>query len=100
MYTRGQFAVIGKVGRKALRIYDEEGLLVPAAVNGENGYHYYDESQLVVLEKIKSLWLVKAFEGADKNLEGSRRLAQSMDNARVRDEYTNCLTHLKIEQIL
>ena len=55
MYTRGQFAVIGKVGRKALRIYDDEGLLVPVAVNGENGYHYYDESQLAVLEKIKSL---------------------------------------------
>ncbi|MBO7122881.1 MAG: insulinase family protein [Treponema sp.] len=36
--------------------------------------------------KIKSLWLKKSFEGADKNLEGSRRLAQSMDNARVRDE--------------
>ena len=55
MYTRGQFAIIGKVGRKALRIYDEEGLLVPASVNGENGYHYYDDSQLAVLEKIKSL---------------------------------------------
>lgn len=54
MYTRGQFAVIGKVGRKALRIYDEEGLLVPVAVNGENGYHYYDKSQLATLEKIKS----------------------------------------------
>lgn len=55
MYTRGQFAIIGKVGRKALRIYDEEGLLVPASVNGQNGYHYYDDSQLAVLEKIKSL---------------------------------------------
>ena len=49
MYTRGQFAIIGKVGRKALRIYHEEGLLVPAFVNGENGYHYYEESQLAVL---------------------------------------------------
>ena len=55
MYTRGQFAIIGKVGRKALRLYHDEGLLVPASVNGENGYHYYDESQLAVLEKIKSL---------------------------------------------
>jgi len=44
MYIRGQFALIGKVGRKALRLYDEEGLLVPVAVNGENGYHYYDRS--------------------------------------------------------
>ena len=55
MYSRGQFAIIGKVGRKALRIYHEEGLLVPAFINGENGYHYYDESQLEVLEKIKRL---------------------------------------------
>ena len=55
MYTRGQLAVIGKVGRKALRLYHEEGLLVPASVNAENGYHYYDESQLAVLEKIKRL---------------------------------------------
>ena len=55
MYSRGQFAIIGKVGRKALRIYHEEGLLVPAFINGENGYHYYDESQLEVLEKIKQL---------------------------------------------
>ena len=55
MYTRGQFAIIGKVGRKALRIYHEEGLLVPAFVNGENGYHYYEENQLAVLEKIKKL---------------------------------------------
>lgn len=55
MYSRGQFAIIGKVGRKALRIYHEEGLLVPAFVNGENGYNYYDESQLARLEKIKRL---------------------------------------------
>lgn len=55
MYTRGQFAIIGKVGRKALRIYHDEGLLVPAYVNEENGYHYYEESQLTVLERIKRL---------------------------------------------
>ena len=55
MYTRGQFAVMGNVGRKALRLYHEEGLLVPVSVNKENGYHYYDESQLETLEKIKRL---------------------------------------------
>ena len=37
-------------------------------------------------DKIKSLWLKKNFEGADKNLEGSRRLAQSMDKARAQGE--------------
>lgn len=53
MYTRGQFAVMGNVGRKALRLYHEEGILVPAYINEENGYHYYDESQIETLEKIK-----------------------------------------------
>ena len=53
MYTRGQFAVMGNVGRKALRIYHEEGLLVPVYTNAENGYHYYDEKQLAALERIK-----------------------------------------------
>lgn len=54
MYTRGQFAVMGSVGIKALRLYHENGLLVPAFINEENGYHYYDEKQLAVLEKIKN----------------------------------------------
>ncbi len=55
MYTSGQFAILGNVGRKALRLYREEGLLVPAFTNDENGYHYYEESQLSVLETIKRL---------------------------------------------
>ncbi|MBR2294870.1 MAG: MerR family transcriptional regulator [Clostridiales bacterium] len=55
MYTSGQFAMMGSVGRKALRVYREEGLLIPARTNEENGYHYYDESQLSTLETIKRL---------------------------------------------
>jgi DNA-binding transcriptional MerR regulator len=55
MYTTGQFAILGNVGRKALRLYREESLLVPVYTNDENGYHYYEESQLSVLETIKRL---------------------------------------------
>lgn len=55
MLTSGQFAVMGNVGRKALRLYREEGLLVPALTSDENGYHYYDEEQLATLEIIKRL---------------------------------------------
>ena len=55
MYSRGQFAVMGKVGRKTLRLYHEEGLLVPAHTNEANGYHYYAEEQLAVLARIKRL---------------------------------------------
>ncbi len=53
MYSRGQFAVMGNVGRKALRLYHEEGLLVPAYTSEENGYNYYSDEQLIILEKIK-----------------------------------------------
>ncbi len=55
MYTSGQFAMIGNVGRKALRLYREEGILVPAMQSEENGYYYYDESQLSKLATIKRL---------------------------------------------
>ena len=55
MYTSGQFAMMGNVGRKALRLYREEGLLVPAMQCEENGYYYYDESQLSKLATIKRL---------------------------------------------
>lgn len=55
MYTSGQFAIMGNVGRKALRIYRDEGLLVPSSINEENGYYYYEESQLITLETIKRL---------------------------------------------
>ena len=61
MYTRGQFAVMGSVGIKALRLYHETGLLVPAFINEKNGYHYYEEKQLAVLEKIKNYRKIKKF---------------------------------------
>jgi DNA-binding transcriptional MerR regulator len=53
MYLRGQFAIIGKVGRKALRLYEEQGILVPHEINQENGYRYYKESQIEELYQIQ-----------------------------------------------
>ncbi len=53
MYTRGQLAIIGKVGRKALRLYEESGILIPEVTNEQNGYRYYSEDQLMDLLRIK-----------------------------------------------
>lgn len=33
MYTRGQFALIGKGSLKAIRLYDEMGLLKPVFID-------------------------------------------------------------------
>ena len=42
----GEFAVRSRLSRKALRLYDELGLLVPAAVDPETGYRSYQLAQL------------------------------------------------------
>ncbi|MFE3016927.1 MerR family transcriptional regulator [Streptomyces sp. NPDC059256] len=44
--TIGAFARASRLSAKALRRYDELGLLPPASVDAYSGYRYYDESQL------------------------------------------------------
>jgi DNA-binding transcriptional MerR regulator len=42
----GEFARRSRLSIKALRLYDELGVVVPARVDAESGYRYYDASQL------------------------------------------------------
>ncbi|WP_381804556.1 MerR family transcriptional regulator [Streptomyces niveus] len=44
--TIGAFARASRLSPKALRIYDELGLLAPARVDGATGYRYYTGAQL------------------------------------------------------
>ncbi|MET9555388.1 MerR family transcriptional regulator [Streptomyces sp. NPDC006645] len=44
--TIGAFARASRLSPKALRLYDELGLLTPARVDGTTGYRYYTEGQL------------------------------------------------------
>lgn len=44
--TIGAFARASRLSPKALRLYDELGLLTPARVDGTTGYRYYVEAQL------------------------------------------------------
>lgn len=46
LLTIGVFARAARLSPKALRLYDELGLLRPAAVDGESGYRFYDPEQL------------------------------------------------------
>jgi serine/threonine protein phosphatase PrpC len=46
LLTIGMFARAARLSPKALRLYDELGLLRPAAVDGESGYRFYDPAQL------------------------------------------------------
>ncbi len=42
----GEFARRSRLSVKALRLYDELGVLIPARVDEASGYRYYDVAQL------------------------------------------------------
>src|SRR5688572_2541945 len=55
MLRIGDFARLGRVTVKALRHYDEEGLLHPAEVDRNTGYRFYRAEQLIALSRILQL---------------------------------------------
>ena len=60
MLSIGRFADATGLTVKALRHYDEMGLLVPARVDPDNGYRYYDAAQIedaVAIRRLRALEL-------------------------------------------
>lgn len=55
MFKIGDFSKLNKVSIKALRHYDELGLLKPVKVDDSTGYRYYSAAQLPRLNKILAL---------------------------------------------
>ena len=55
LYKIGMFAAMNHVTVKTLRFYEEQGLLAPAVINRENGYRYYELSQMAVIHQITAL---------------------------------------------
>lgn len=55
LYKIGMFAQINHVTVKALRFYEEQKLLLPAYVDGENGYRYYTMNQMADIQRITAL---------------------------------------------
>ncbi len=51
----GEFARRSRLSIKALRLYDELGVLVPARVDDSSGYRYYDVAQLEAARLISML---------------------------------------------
>src|SRR5581483_3381922 len=53
--TIGEFARESRLSPKALRLYDEMGVLVPAHVDPSSGYRLYDPAQLESARLVASL---------------------------------------------
>lgn len=67
MLTIGEFSTATRLSVKALRIYHEEGLLVPEKVDGVTGYRFYgDES----FSKAKAISLLRELGFSLKDMKG------------------------------
>lgn len=55
MFKIGDFSKLNKISVKALRYYDDLGILKPYKIDTESGYRYYSASQLPRLNRILAL---------------------------------------------
>ncbi|AHH99818.1 MerR family transcriptional regulator [Kutzneria viridogrisea] len=51
--SSGEFSTMTRLSRKALRLYQEQGLLEPARVDPSTGYRFYDVSQVETAQLIR-----------------------------------------------
>ena len=59
LMTSGEFSRRSRLSPKALRIYEEKGLLTPWTVDSSNGYRYFAEPQL---EQARLIGLLRRLE--------------------------------------
>ncbi len=93
-YRIGDFSLITRLSVKALRYYDEEGVLKPSRVDGATGYRYYDDAATDRARAVRALrdldfsveeiarMLSTAREDADIGAELSRKAAELRELAR------------------
>ena len=81
----GQFAVASQLSLKALRLYDENGLLPPAHVDPDTGYRSYGVDQL------RTATLIGLLRSAGMPLVEIRRVLDDPTPVRI-DEYEAGLT--------
>ena len=53
-YSIGEFARLASVSSKTIRFYQQEGILKPSYIK-ENGYRYYEDEDIIKLQKIVAL---------------------------------------------
>lgn len=75
----GEFSMMTRLSRKALRQYHELGLLEPAVVDQATGYQYYDTSQ------VRTAQIIQHFRGLGMPVPEVRTMLAAPD-VRVRNE--------------
>ena len=77
-FSIGEVSKICNVSRKALRYYDQIGLISPDYINEENGYRYYSEDTLLYVP------VLKYYKQMGFKLEEMQGLLDDVDFAGIR----------------
>ena len=56
--TIGQFGRLSQLSRKALRLYEDKGLLYPVRIDPDSGYRYYVRAQVATARRIRLLGMM------------------------------------------
>lgn len=79
LYSIGEFSRMSRLSIKALRLYDEQGVLKPGHTDRFSGYRYYSSAQLAEADLVRRLRVLEVpLDGIREFLrepEGVRRLA-------------------------
>jgi len=102
----GEFAAATQLSQKALRIYDEQRLLLPARIDTATGYRYYSSDQVALGRLVRTLRemnlsltdIASVVSSKDSGAEALlARLAQEIDDryAREKRAYHTALVQLR-----
>jgi MerR family transcriptional activator of bmr gene len=101
LYTIGEVSKLVNISIKALRYYDKINLFKPAYVDPDTNYRYYKDSQIYLLDLIKSLKYIGTPLEEMKKVQGLKRddffafLTEQEKNVRKKID-----SLLEIEQII
>ena len=94
MLKIGEFSKLSLTTIKALRFYEKEGLLIPAAVDDWNGYRFYETGQLETAARIRS------YRQLGLSIEEIRSIFSGEDAVRVLTARADALRQLQQETAL
>ena len=99
MYKIGEFSILSKTTVKTLRYYEKENLLIPAHIDKETGYRYYETRQLIDLSKIISLRQIGMSIKDIKKVQAGHDIKELLEIRKKEIENNLDLQHIQLSKI-
>lgn len=91
-YTVGEVSKLCNISKKALRFYDQIGVLSPDEISAENGYRYYSHETLLLVP------VVKYYKQMGFKLEEMQGLVKGNSYYYLEKNFRNKIDELKIKE--